>query len=131
MDRDVKPDPIRTRTQSKRWAEETTANDKMSWVTAWLGPAANAVGWGAFKKAMATASSTIRSSIGKKIRCAVGKSDNAESIFGHLLTLTIADTFTPLEWETYIHMTVSARAFASLAFLAVLCGRRARSKRSA
>ena len=28
-------------------------------------------------------------------------SDNAESIFGHLLPLTIADTFTPLAWENY------------------------------
>ena len=27
---------------------------------------------------------------------------NAESIFGHLLTLTIADTFTPLAWENYV-----------------------------
>lgn len=29
-------------------------------------------------------------------------SDNAESVFGHLLTLTIADTFTPLEREVYV-----------------------------
>jgi hypothetical protein len=29
-------------------------------------------------------------------------SDNAESIFGHLLMLTIADTFKPLEWENYV-----------------------------
>ena len=32
----------------------------------------------------------------------MSNSDNAESIFGHLLTLTIADTFTPLEWENYV-----------------------------
>ena len=31
----------------------------------------------------------------------MSNSDNAESIFGHLLALTIADTFTPLEWENY------------------------------
>jgi hypothetical protein len=29
-------------------------------------------------------------------------SDSAESIFGHLLPLTIADTATPLEWENYV-----------------------------
>jgi hypothetical protein len=32
----------------------------------------------------------------------MSNSDNAESIFGHLLALTIADTFTPLEWENYV-----------------------------
>ena len=32
----------------------------------------------------------------------MSNSDNAESIFGHLLTLTIADTFTPLAWENYV-----------------------------
>jgi hypothetical protein len=32
----------------------------------------------------------------------MSNSDNAESIFGHLLRLTIADTFTPLEWENYV-----------------------------
>ncbi len=31
----------------------------------------------------------------------MSNSDNAESMFGHLLRLTIADTFTPLEWENY------------------------------
>ena len=29
-------------------------------------------------------------------------SDNAESLFDHLLTITIADTYTPLEWEGYV-----------------------------
>ena len=32
----------------------------------------------------------------------MSNSDNAESIFGPLLRLTIADTYTPLEWEGYI-----------------------------
>lgn len=32
----------------------------------------------------------------------MSNSDNAESIFGYLLTLTIADTFAPLEWEQYL-----------------------------
>ena len=32
----------------------------------------------------------------------MSNSDNAESIFGHLLRLTIADTYTPLEWENYV-----------------------------
>jgi serine-type D-Ala-D-Ala carboxypeptidase/endopeptidase len=32
----------------------------------------------------------------------MSSSDNAESIFGHLLRLTIADSFTPLEWEDYV-----------------------------
>jgi hypothetical protein len=32
----------------------------------------------------------------------MSNSDNAESIFGHLLTLTIADTLTPLEWENCV-----------------------------
>jgi serine-type D-Ala-D-Ala carboxypeptidase/endopeptidase len=32
----------------------------------------------------------------------MSNSDNAESIFGHLLALTIGDTFTPLEWENYV-----------------------------
>ena len=32
----------------------------------------------------------------------MSNSDNAESIFGHPLTLTIADTFTPLAWENYV-----------------------------
>lgn len=32
----------------------------------------------------------------------MSNSDNAESIFGHLLRLTIADTYTPLEWENCV-----------------------------
>lgn len=32
----------------------------------------------------------------------MSNSDNAESAFGHLLTITIADTYTPLEWEGYV-----------------------------
>lgn len=32
----------------------------------------------------------------------MSNSDNAEGIFGHLLKLTIGDTFTPLGWEGYV-----------------------------
>ena len=32
----------------------------------------------------------------------MSNSDNAESIFHHLLDVTIADTYTPLEWEAYV-----------------------------
>ena len=32
----------------------------------------------------------------------MSNSDNAGSILGHLLTLTIADTSTPLEWENHV-----------------------------
>jgi hypothetical protein len=32
----------------------------------------------------------------------MSNSDNAEGIFPQLLTLTLADTYTPLEWEGYV-----------------------------
>ena len=32
----------------------------------------------------------------------MSNSDNAESIFHQLLTVTLADTYTPLEWHGYV-----------------------------
>ena len=32
----------------------------------------------------------------------MSNSDNAESIFKELLELTIADTYTPWQWENYV-----------------------------
>ena len=61
-------------------------------------------GWGAFKEGHGDGFQHYSIVYpAKKIGVLLmSNSDNAESIFGHLLTLTIADTFTPLEWEKYI-----------------------------
>ncbi len=97
---------IRTRTQfGPGWAEETSANDKiaLSYGIGWV-LQRTPFGWGAFKEGHGDGFQHYsivypEKKIGVLL---MGNSDNAESIFGHLLTLTIADTFTPLEWENYI-----------------------------
>jgi len=61
-------------------------------------------GWGAFKEGHGDGFQHYSIVYpAKKMRVLLmSNSDNAESIFGHLLTLTIADTFTPLAWENYV-----------------------------
>jgi CubicO group peptidase (beta-lactamase class C family) len=61
-------------------------------------------GWGAFKEGHGVGFQhySIVYPAKKMGVVLMSNSDNAESIFGHLLTLTIADTFTPLEWENYV-----------------------------
>ena len=97
---------IRTRTQVGPGASETTtANDaiELSYGLGW-GLQRTPHGWGAFKEGHGEGFqhySIVYPS--KKLGVLLmSNSDNAESIFGHLLTLTIADTYTPLEWENYI-----------------------------
>ncbi|MGB2713232.1 MAG: alpha/beta fold hydrolase [Vicinamibacterales bacterium] len=97
---------IRTRTQVGPGSlETTTANDgiELSYGLGW-GLQRTPHGWGAFKEGHGDGFqhySIVYPS--KKLGVLLmSNSDNAESIFGHLLRLTIADTFTPLEWENYV-----------------------------
>ena len=62
------------------------------------------MGWGAFKEGHGDGFqhySIIFPERGLGVLL-MSNSDNAESIFHHLLILTIADTYTPLEWEGYV-----------------------------
>ena len=97
---------IRTRTQVGPGALETTsANDaiELSYGLGW-GLQRTPHGWGAFKEGHGDGFQhySIVYPAKKLGVLLMSNSDNAESIFGHLLTLTIADTFTPLEWENYV-----------------------------
>lgn len=97
---------IRTRTQFGPGSTETTsAYDaiELSYGLGW-GLQRTPYGWGAFKEGHGDGFQHY-SIIYPEKRLGVllmSNSDNAESIFGHLLALTIADTFTPLEWENYV-----------------------------
>jgi CubicO group peptidase (beta-lactamase class C family) len=97
---------IRSRTQFGPGASETTsANDaiELSYGLGW-GLQRTPYGWGAFKEGHGDGFQHY-SIIYPEKKLGVllmSNSDNAESIFGHLLALTIADTFTPLEWENYV-----------------------------
>jgi CubicO group peptidase (beta-lactamase class C family) len=97
---------IRTRTQfGPGWSEVTSANDaiELSYGLGW-GLQRTPYGWGAFKEGHGDGFQHY-SIVYPSKRLGVllmSNSDNAESIFGHLLRLTIADTFTPLEWENYV-----------------------------
>ena len=96
---------IRSRTQFGPGASETTsANDgiELSYGLGW-GLQRTPHGWGAFKEGHGDGFQhySIVYPEKKLGLLLMSNSDNAESIFGHLLALTIADTFTPLEWENY------------------------------
>jgi CubicO group peptidase (beta-lactamase class C family) len=97
---------IRSRTQVGTGADETTsANDgiELSYGLAW-GLQRTPHGWGAFKEGHGDGFQHY-SIVYPSKRLGVllmSNSDNAEGLFGHLLALTIADTFTPLEWENYV-----------------------------
>lgn len=97
---------IRTKTQFGAGSVETTSvNDaiELSYGLGW-GLQKTSHGWGAFKEGHGDGFQhySIVYPAKKLGVLLMSNSDNAESIFGHLLTLTIADTFTPLEWENYI-----------------------------
>ncbi len=97
---------IRFRTQFGAGAtEETSANDAIE-LSYGLGRGLlrTPYGWGAFKEGHGDGFQHYsiifpERDLGVLL---MSNSDNAESIFDHLLVLTIADTYTPLEWEGYI-----------------------------
>ena len=97
---------IRSRTQVGPGASETTSlydPIELSYGLGW-GLQRTPHGWGAFKEGHGDGFQHY-SIVYPAKRLGVllmSNSDNAESIFGHLLRLTIADTYTPLEWEGYI-----------------------------
>ena len=97
---------VRTRTQFGAGSvESTSTNDaiELSYGIGW-GLQRTPHGWGAFKEGHGDGFQHY-SIVYPAKRLGVllmSNSDNAESIFGHLLRLTIADTFTPLEWENYV-----------------------------
>jgi CubicO group peptidase (beta-lactamase class C family) len=97
---------IRSRTQVGPGSLETTsANDpiELSYGLGW-GLQRTPHGWGAFKEGHGDGFQhySIVYPAKKLGVLLMSNSDNAESIFGHLLALAIADTFTPLEWENYV-----------------------------
>jgi CubicO group peptidase (beta-lactamase class C family) len=97
---------IRTRTQFGPGSTETTsANDalELSYGLGW-GLQKTPHGLGAFKEGHGDGFQHYSIVYPEKKLgvLLMSNSDNAESIFGHLLALTIADTFTPLEWENYV-----------------------------
>jgi CubicO group peptidase (beta-lactamase class C family) len=97
---------IRSRAQFGPGAsEETRANDaiELSYGLGW-GLLRTPHGWGAFKEGHGDGFQhySIVFPRGRLGVLLMSNSDNAESIFGHLLTLTIADSYTPLEWEGYV-----------------------------
>jgi CubicO group peptidase (beta-lactamase class C family) len=97
---------IRSRTQVGTGADETTsANDgiELSYGLGW-GLQRTPHGWGAFKEGHGDGFQHY-SIVYPSTRLGVllmSNSDNAEGLFAQLLALTIADTFTPLEWENYV-----------------------------
>ena len=97
---------IRFRTQFGPGAtEETDANDdiELSYGLGW-GLLRTPHGWGAFKEGHGDGFEHYAIVFPEK-KCGVllmSNSDNAESIFDRLLTVTMADTYTPLEWEGYV-----------------------------
>jgi CubicO group peptidase (beta-lactamase class C family) len=86
-------------------AEETGANDgiQLSYGLGW-GLLKTPYGWGAFKEGHGDGFQhyAIVFPAQKSGVLLMSNSDNAESVFGDLLPLTIADAFTPLEWEGYV-----------------------------
>jgi D-alanyl-D-alanine-carboxypeptidase/D-alanyl-D-alanine-endopeptidase len=85
--------------------EETHANDAiaLSYGLGW-GLLRTPHGWGAFKEGHGDGFQHYailfpERGLGVLL---MSNSDNAESIFHQLLTLTLADTYTPLEWENYV-----------------------------
>lgn len=97
---------IRSKTQVGPGASETTsAYDaiELSYGLGW-GLQRTPHGWGAFKEGHGDGFQHYSIVYpAKKIGVLLmSNSDNAESIFGHLLRLTIADASTPLAWHTYV-----------------------------
>jgi CubicO group peptidase (beta-lactamase class C family) len=97
---------IRSKTQIGPGASETTSSYdsiELSYGLGW-GLRRTPHGWGAFKEGHGDGFqhySVVYPS--KKLGVLLmTNSDNAESIFGHLLTLTIADSFIPLDWHGYV-----------------------------
>jgi CubicO group peptidase (beta-lactamase class C family) len=97
---------IRSRTQvGPGWSEVTSRYDPidLSYGLGW-GLRRTPHGWGAFKEGHGDGFqhySIVYPS--KKLGVLLmSNSDNAESIFGHLLSLTVADTSIPLEWHSYV-----------------------------
>lgn len=97
---------IRSRTQFGPGAtEETDANDaiQLSYGLGW-GLLRTPHGWAAFKEGHGEGFqhySIIFPGRDSGVLL-MSNSENAESIFGYLLSVTIADTYTPLEWEGYV-----------------------------
>jgi CubicO group peptidase (beta-lactamase class C family) len=108
---------IRSRTQFGPGSLETTsANDaiELSYGLGW-GLRRTPYGWGAFKEGHGDGFQHYSIIYPAKQMgvLLMSNSDNAESIFGHLLALTIADTFAPLEWENYVPYDRPASATAT------------------
>jgi serine-type D-Ala-D-Ala carboxypeptidase/endopeptidase len=97
---------IRFRTQFGPGAtEETHTNDaiELSYGLGW-GLLRTPHDWGVFKEGHGDGFQHYAIVFPEK-KCGVllmSNSDNAESIFHHLLDVTMADTYTPLEWEGYV-----------------------------
>lgn len=97
---------IRTRAQFSPGAlEETDANDdiELSYGLGW-GLLRTPYGWGAFKEGHGDGFQHYailfpEAGLGVLL---LSNSDNAESAFDRLLEVTIADTYTPLDWEGYV-----------------------------
>jgi CubicO group peptidase (beta-lactamase class C family) len=97
---------IRTRAQFGPGAsEESNANDaiELSYGLGW-GLLRTPYGWGAFKEGHGDGFQHYmilfpETGLGVLL---LSNSDNAESLFDHLLRITIADGYTPLEWEGYV-----------------------------
>jgi CubicO group peptidase (beta-lactamase class C family) len=97
---------IRSRSQFGPGALETTsANDtiQLSYGLGW-GLQRTLFGWGAFKEGHGDGFQHYSILYPEKRLglLLMSNSDNAESIFPHLIPLTIGDRFTPLEWEGYV-----------------------------
>lgn len=97
---------IRTKTQfGPGSTESSSVNDaiELSYGLGW-GLQRTPHGWGAFKEGHGDGFQhyAIVYPAKKLGVLLLSNSDNAESIFGHLLRLTIGDTFTPLQWENYV-----------------------------
>jgi CubicO group peptidase (beta-lactamase class C family) len=95
---------IRTKAQFGP-TEETTANDaiELSYGLGW-GLHRTPHGWGAFKEGHGDGFQHY-SIVYPSRRMGVllmSNSDNAESIFGHLVSVAVADTSMPLEWLGYV-----------------------------
>ena len=97
---------IRFRTQFGPGAtDETDEHDafELSYGLGW-GLLKTPFGWGAFKEGHGDGFQHYSIVFPEKEMgvLLMSNSDNAESLFHHLLTVTLADTYTPLEWEGFV-----------------------------
>jgi D-alanyl-D-alanine-carboxypeptidase/D-alanyl-D-alanine-endopeptidase len=97
---------IRSKSQFGPGARETThVNDviELSYGLGW-GLLHTPHGWGAFEEGHGDGFQHYAILFPKKKLgvLLMTDSDNGESVFDHLLRLTIADIYTPLEWEGYV-----------------------------